>query len=95
MSFNVKEKILMLIMNFKQIKKAAEISWIQIVVAEGISSRVERNYRNTETVVAEEASAIKEWLQNGSENVTVSLKGKFGNEVREAIKAESKKMNRF
>lgn len=71
------------------------MSWIQIVVAEGISSQVESNHQKSKTAVAEEAVSIKERLNNSSENVANSVKGEFGNQVREAIKIESEKMNKL
>lgn len=85
----------MLIMDFTKLKKLAEISWIKNVVAESMDAQVDSNYRKCETAIEEEISAIKEVLRNGSENVASSVKGQYGNKVRETIKVESEKVNNF
>ncbi|HLR80635.1 MAG TPA: hypothetical protein VK119_08675 [Bacillota bacterium] len=83
----------MLIIDFKKIKKAAETLWIENVVSDIIVSQVENNYQKTKAAASEEGSSIKERLNNHSENLTNSVKGKFGKRVRETIKIEAKKMD--
>jgi len=83
----------MLIIDFRKLKKAAETLWIENVVTDIMVSQVENNYQKTKAAASEEVFSIKEGLENNSENLASSVRGKFGNRVRETIKMEANKMD--
>lgn len=83
----------MLLLDLKKVKKAAETVWIQNVVAKTIASQVDSNYQKAETTSTEECSSLKKDMENESEEITNSLKGNFGQRVREVIEIEAEKLN--
>lgn len=85
----------MLLLDFQKIQKEAEKRWIQHVVANIITFQSHISTKNTKTVAAKRAASMKENLNSNAEELTHSVKGKFGRQIRETIKTEAKNINQL
>lgn len=77
------------------LKKTAEALYIRHGLSNAIMTQLEENKQKTKEAVKEEVSTLKEDLSDQTENLTNSVKGKFGKQAKEAIKTESKKVDNF
>ena len=77
----------------KGLKKRAEKSMIQGVVADAMTSKIVRNLKETEKNIEVECSAMKEKMNDVSENLGGLVKGQFGEKVRKSIKIQTEKIN--
>lgn len=78
---------------FKGLKKRAEKSIIQGVIADAMTSKIVRTHKETQINIEVECSAIKEKMHDVSENLGGVVKGQFGEKVRKTIKIETEKIN--
>lgn len=79
----------MLLLDFQKLQREAEKRWIQYVVANIITFQSTINTKNTTAVTAERAVSMKENLNNNAEELTHTVKGKFGKQIRETIKNQA------
>lgn len=75
------------------LKKRAEKSIVQEVVADAMTSKIVRNHKKTEKNIKVECSAIKEKTNDAPVNLAGSVKGKFGGKVRKSIEIQTEKIN--
>lgn len=85
----------MLLPDYRLIRKKAEISWIQIVIAESMSSRTENNHNKCNSILTQVKSIIKGDFKNSFQDLANSVEGKFGKKIREEINIEIEKIERL
>ena len=76
----------------KVLRKRAEKSIIQGVVADAMTSKIVRNRKETEKSIEVECTTIREKMNDLSVNLGGAVKGKFGNKVKKSIKTQTEKI---
>ena len=76
----------------KVLRKRAEKSIIQGVVADAMTSKIVRNRKETEKSIEVECTTIREKMNDLSVNLGGAVKGKFGDKVKKSIKTQTEKI---
>jgi len=83
----------MLLIDYRKVKKSAEIALVRYVVSEIIIRNSSRARQEVLEAIEEEVSSLQDRLKAQSEHLNSYLKGKFGNDVRETLKNQSERIS--
>jgi len=76
----------------ESIKKRAEKSIITNVVSYAMIAKANYNFQQTKNAVRMECASVQDNMKRINENLSHSIKGQFGNQVREKLKNETERM---
>lgn len=75
--------------------KTGEKMIVQNIISKSMTYKANSNLQTTKEAALTESSSAKENLQNISKDLGRTVKGEFGNRVRDTFKNQTEKMDQF